>query len=99
MHKARVYRLLLLIGTAVLGSCLLLSCVDWEEVGEDVAKGQGTAQVELSKQQTAVARDLSTAVESYEEERERQGEPACTAALLPAVVAGLALAWRQARVT
>jgi hypothetical protein len=88
---------LLVLGIAVLACSLLSSCVDWEEVGEDAAKGQGTLQVELSKQQTAIARDVGTAVESYEEERERQGQPACTAAMLPVVVAGLVFAWRQSR--
>jgi hypothetical protein len=97
MKRSQMYRLLLFLGIAVLLCPLLSSCVNWEEVGEGVAKGQGTAQVELSKQETAVARDVATAVESYEEERDRQGQPACTAALLPVVVAGLVLAWRGSR--
>jgi hypothetical protein len=87
---------------AVLLACLLLiwllsSCEGWEEVGEGVAKGQGTAEVEISKQATAVAQGAATAVESYEQEREREGKSTCASAMVPVVVVGLALGWERSR--
>jgi hypothetical protein len=77
--------------------CLLSACVSWEDVGKDVAKGQGTAEVELSEQATAIAEGVATAVESYDEEREQQGKSTCTSAMVPILVVGLALGWKQRR--
>jgi hypothetical protein len=94
MDRAQPFILLFLL---VLVSCILASCVKWEDVGEGVAKGQGTVQVELSRQETALAQGVATAVQSYDEERERQGQPACAAALLPVLALGLVFAWRQSR--
>jgi hypothetical protein len=97
MVKRRVSRLVVLVWVLLLLSWLLSSCVDWEEVGEGVAKGQGTVEVELSKQQTAIAEGVATAVNSYEEEREREGQPTCTSAMLPLLVVGLALGVARSR--
>ncbi len=76
---------------------MLSACMDWQQVGQDVAKGQGTLEVEVAEQQTAIAQGVATAVESYEEERERQGKDTCASAIVPALVVGLALGWKQSR--
>jgi hypothetical protein len=86
-HRIKALCLCLcLIGLAVL---LMTACGDWQAAGRDVAKGQGTAETEISKQETAIAKGVSTAVQSYEEERDRQGADACTSAALPLVFLGL----------
>ena len=79
-------------GLGCLGGLALLfmtACQDWEAAGRGVAKGQGTAETEIRKQETAIAKGVSTAVESYEQERERQGALACTSAALPVVILAL----------
>ena len=86
-HRAKALALCLCLGG--LAVLLMTACLGWEEVGRDAAKGQGTAETEIHKQETAIAKGVSTAVESYEEERERQGAPACTSAALPLVFLGL----------
>ena len=74
---------------AALASLVLSGCLEPEDVGEGIAKGQGTAQVEMSKQGTAIAQEVATVVDSYERERERQGEAACSSAMLPLLCIGL----------
>jgi hypothetical protein len=95
--KNRGYRLVVFLLISVLLSCFLCSCVGWEDVGEGVAKGQGTLEVELAKQETAVAKGVATAAESYGEERERQGKDTCASAMLPLLVVGLAYGAAKSR--
>lgn len=86
-HRIKALALCLCLGGLALG--LMMACGDPESVGQDVAKGQGTAETEIHKQETAIAQGVSTAVESYEQERDRQGAEACTSAALPFVFLGL----------
>jgi hypothetical protein len=86
-HRIKAMALCLCLGGLAL--LLMTACDDWEAAGRDVAKGQGTAETEIHKGETAVVEGVSTAVESYEQERERQGADACTSAALPLVVLGL----------
>ena len=86
-HRIKALALCLCLGGLAL--LLMTACDDWESAGRDVAKGQGTAETELSKGETAIAEGVSTAVQSYEEERDRQGADACTSAALPLVFLGL----------
>ncbi len=90
-HRIKALVLCLCLGG--LAVLLMTACDDWDAAGRDVAKGQGTAETEIHKQETAIVEGVSTAVESYEEERDRQGAIACTSAALPliffALVVGL----------
>jgi hypothetical protein len=86
-HRIKALALCLCLGG--LAVLLMTACQDWEAVGQDAAIGQGTAETEIRKQETAMAEGVSTAVESYEQERDRQGAPACTSAALPLVFLGL----------
>jgi hypothetical protein len=81
--------ILVFLSVAALASLVLSGCLEPEDVGEGIAKGQGTAQIEMAKQGTAIAQEVATVVDSYERERERQGEAACTSAMLPLLCIGL----------
>lgn len=87
----------LFLGIALVATLLLSACGGWEDLGEGVAHGQATAEGQLIEQKTAVVNGVATAVESYERERERQGETPCAAAALPLVAFGLVVGVRQSR--
>jgi hypothetical protein len=78
-----------IVAVALAAALFVPACHHWEELGEGVAKKQATVWDEWSEEETALAHGVSTAVRSYEEERERQGQPACTSAALPLVVAAI----------
>ena len=86
-HRIKALALCLCLGGLVL--LLMTACDGWETAGREMAKGQGTAETEIRKQETAIAQGVSTAVESYEQERDRQGAEVCTSAALPLVFLGL----------
>jgi hypothetical protein len=86
-HRFKALVLCLCLGGLVL--LLMTACDDWEAVGRGAAKGQATAETEIRKQETAIVKGVSTAVESYDQERDRQGADACTSAALPLVFLGL----------
>ena len=86
-HRIKALALCLCLGGLAL--LLMTACDDWEAAGRGVAKGQGTAETEIRRQETAIVEGVSTAIESYEEERERQGAEVCTSAALPLVFLGL----------
>ena len=89
--------ILVFLCVAALASVILSACLEPEDVGEGIAKGQGTAQVEMAKQGTVIAQEVATVVDSYERERDRQGEPACTSAMLPLLAIGLWVTAMQPR--
>lgn len=91
------YGIIALLCVAVFASFVLSACLEPEDVGEGIAKGQGTVQVEMAKQGTIIAQGMATAVDSYESERGRQGEAACTSAMLPLLSLGLAATVIQRR--
>ena len=86
-HRIKALALCLFLGGMAL--LLMTACDGWEAAGRDAAIGQGTAETEIRKQETAIVEGVSTAVESYEQERDRQGADACTSAALPLVFLGL----------
>jgi hypothetical protein len=87
----RRQRLALVLGLSLAAAILLSACGDWEKVGADIAQGQATAEEQVVAQATEIAHGVATAVESYQQERERQGQTPCTLVALPLVVVGVAL--------
>jgi hypothetical protein len=86
-HRIKALALCLCLGALAL--LLITACDDWEAAGRDMAKGQGTVETEIGEQETAIVEGMSTAVESYQEERARQGADTCASAALPLVFVGL----------
>ena len=74
-----------------MAAILLSACGDWEKAGADIARGQATAEEQVVAQATEIAYGVATAVESYQQERERQGQTPCTLVALPLVVVSVAL--------